>query len=79
MMNYGSFGGAGWFWMGFAMIAFWVIVIALVVWAVRASRTSDNIAPPSSAALGLLQERLAKGEISNEEYTERSALIRAAR
>ena len=32
MMYYGGAGGLGWIWMGFSMIAFWAVVITLVVW-----------------------------------------------
>ena len=75
MMYYGGAGGLGWIYMGFAMIAFWAVVIALVVWGVRSFRHDPAIKPPVSAALSTLQDRLAKGEISNEEYTQRSQLI----
>ena len=35
MMYYGGAGWLGWIWMGFLMIAFWAVVITLVVWAMR--------------------------------------------
>jgi len=75
MMYYGGAGGFGWVWMVFAMIAFWTVVVALVVWGTRSFRQDAGIKPPVSSALNTLQERLAKGEISNEEYTQRSQLI----
>ena len=79
MMYYGGTGGgAGWLGlvlMGFSMIAFWGVVISLVVWAMRSfGRPSTNASTPS-AARGILQERFARGEISKEEYTHRSQVI----
>jgi putative membrane protein len=78
MMYYGGAGGLGWIWMGFSMIAFWAVVITLVVWAVRSFSRDAQIKPPPSAALGILQERFAKGEISKEEYAQRSQVIGGA-
>ena len=76
MMYYG--GGAGWLgWvlMGFSMIAFWAVVVAVVLWAVRAaSRESATTAPPP-LALGILQERFARGEITEDEYGQRARVI----
>ncbi len=78
MMYYGGAGWLTWIWMGFAMIAFWAIVIALVVWAVRSFSRDAAIKPPPSGAVSILQERFAKGEISKEEYAQRSQLILGA-
>lgn len=74
MMYYGA-GSAGWFWMALGMIAFWTVAVALVVWAVRSSRHDLPSTPHQSVALNILQERLARGEISNQEYAERRQLI----
>jgi putative membrane protein len=74
MMYYGGAGWLGWIWMGFSMIAFWAVVITVVVWAMR-SFNRDAIKPPPSGALSILQERFARGEISKDEYTERSQVI----
>jgi len=55
------------------MIAFWVLVILLVVWAARSSTKS---APPrDEGALRILEERLARGEIDTEEHRERRAVL----
>ena len=75
MMYYGGAGGLGWIWMVLAMIAFWTVVVALVVWGTRSFRRDAAIKPPVAGALNTLQERLASGEISPEEYTQRSQLI----
>jgi putative membrane protein len=77
MMYYGGAGWLGWIWMGFAMIAFWAVVITLVVWAMKSFSKDADIKPPSSGALSILQERFARGEISNEEYARQSQLIRS--
>lgn len=79
MMYYGGAGSLGWIWMGFAMIAFWAVVITLVMWVLRSFSKDVDIKPPSSGALSILQERFAKGEISKEEYARRSQLIQGAR
>ena len=79
MMYYG--GGAGWLgWvlMGFSMIAFWAVVVAVVLWAVRAASrgSATTVAPP--LALGILQERFARGEITEDEYGQRARVILGA-
>ncbi len=79
MMYYGGTGGgAGWLGMalmGFSMIAFWAVVISLVIWAMRSFGRPSTTSTPS-AALGILQERFARGEITKEEYTHSSQVIR---
>ena len=68
-----------WFWhgMGFwgwtMMIAFWAVVVLLVVWAVRPGTTSGP--PHAEGALHILDERLARGEIDTDEYRERRAVL----
>jgi putative membrane protein len=60
-------------WILFIQLVFWGGLIALVIWAVRrvgASRKPDN-------ALGILNERFARGEIDQQEYdTRKAALLR---
>jgi putative membrane protein len=56
---------------GFMGIAFWILVIALIVFLVRATRSSaGNSGLP---AVRLLEERYARGEISREDFIERRA------
>ena len=57
-----------WLAMGFMMLLFTALVIALVVWVVRGSAHH-------SPARHLLDERFARGEISEEEYRTRRALL----
>jgi uncharacterized membrane protein len=80
MMYYGGTGG----WLGvtlmaFSMIALGALFISLVFWAAKSFGSNTEIKSPPSAALGILQERFAKGEISKEEYAQGSQLIHSAR
>ncbi|MGE5254126.1 MAG: SHOCT domain-containing protein [Planctomycetaceae bacterium] len=63
--------GMGWFGMIF-MLAFWVLVIAglvfLVRWLFHASRGDRGVSSTGTRALEILKERYAKGEITKEEF-----------
>jgi putative membrane protein len=76
MWYYGGAGWAGWLFMGLSMIVFWGALILLLLWAVRSF--NRPVEPRSSAALSILQERLAKGEITPEEFAQRKQLIQTA-
>ena len=52
------------------MIAFVVLTVVIVVWMLRGQTGSQE-----KTALNILQERLARGEISREEYEERKQLL----
>lgn len=55
------------------MLAFWLLVVVLIVWTVR-----STAAPRQSGegeALRILEERLARGEIDPGEYEERRQLL----
>jgi putative membrane protein len=61
----GDWGGGWWIAMVFMMVIFWAAVIALVVWGVR------SVAGPREqhkTPLDIARERLAKGEITEEEF-----------
>ena len=75
MVYYGGTGSVGWIWMGLSMIVFWGIALALVIWAVRSFNHRPQGQQPPSAALGVLEERFARGEISSEEFTQKRQLI----
>ncbi len=68
----GDFGG-GWMWLwGTAMM---VLFVLLIVWLVRATAGQGGGTGPqssSSRARAILDERYAKGDLSTEEYRERS-------
>ena len=65
-----------------AMVIFWVVFVVGVVVVVRhylRARPSAGPAvttPPGHAAVSVLKERFAKGEVSEEEYTRRLKLLR---
>jgi uncharacterized membrane protein len=66
----GDLSAAGWL----AMIAFWALVIVGLVWAMRELAGPRREGPASASQI--LERRLAAGEISVEEYRERSAALR---
>ena len=74
-MGYGYFnhmGGGDWF-GGVMMLAFWVVIILLVVWSVQGFSGRNK---QQRTALDILKERYAKGEINKEEFeTKKKDLI----
>lgn len=74
----GSMGlGGMWAWM-LVPLLFWVVLIgggaAGIVWLVRQRRPG-----PRDAALGILRERYARGEIGRDEFEARRGDLRAER
>ena len=69
-------GGFHWGWMlfgGLMMLLFWGGLIALAVVIIRSfnrggSRPANNDAPSQKTPLQIVEERYAKGEISQEEF-----------
>ena len=66
----------GWMWlvMGAGTLTFWVVVI-LVVRALLPTRGPQSSESPRPDALTLLKERLARGEVTPEEYEQRRRLL----
>ena len=61
----GDWDGGWWIVMFFMMVVFWAAVIGLAVWAIRSfSGPRDDRRTP----LDIARERLAKGEIAEEEF-----------
>lgn len=60
----------GWYGGGIVMIVSWALFIGLIVWVVREA-SGRHSRHSSSAALDILKERYAKGEISKEEFEEK--------
>ena len=58
-----------WFGGGIMMVAFWVLLIALIVWVIR--EISGKNSRSNSNALEILKERYAKGEIDKKEFEEK--------
>ncbi|MFJ9566160.1 SHOCT domain-containing protein [Streptomyces fuscichromogenes] len=80
-------GGGGWFVMTVFMVLFWALVIAGAIALVRyfaTTRQSRPQGPPSPAEPGLgdrtaqdlLAARFARGEIDEDEYRRRLAVLR---
>ena len=70
-----SIGGLiGWFGGGIMMIVMMTLMIALIIWVVRASE--DNHPHSSSHALAILKERYARGEITRGQFEEMKKDIR---
>jgi putative membrane protein len=68
--------GHGWMWLwGGLMMLSVVVVIGLVVWAILRS-TQPSVSGPHDRAREILAERLARGEITPEEYRERAQQLR---
>ena len=66
----------GWMWllMGAGTLTFWVVAI-LVVRALLPNRGPQSSESQRSDALMLLKERLARGEVTPEEYEQRRRLL----
>lgn len=85
MMWYdGDWGWGGWALMTVGMVLFWVVVITAVVLAVRylAGPRGTAASPPGptpTRAEDVLAERFARGEIDEDEYRQRIALLRENR
>ncbi len=75
--------GWGWFAMSAGMVLFWALIITAVVLLIRALYTphEHTHAPPPTAPTptpeDILRERLARGEIDEEEYRRRLSTLRA--
>ena len=56
-------------------IIFWIVLIALVIWAFRGPRhhyfDPHHYGPRPNRGLDILNERYAKGEITKEEYEQK--------
>lgn len=78
----GWYGGAGmgwlgWLAMGLMMIVFWGLLAVALVWLVRSSSGARKADPLAGGnADRILDERLARGELTEEEYVRRRDLLR---
>ena len=82
MGPYGSVGGGmgwgGWLAMGLVLVIFWALVITGIVLLVRSVGHRHGVAREpagTTAALHILDERFARGEIDAEEYRRRRQLL----
>ncbi|MEU1199154.1 SHOCT domain-containing protein [Streptomyces sp. NPDC005813] len=79
MLFWYDHGGWGWFAMSAGMVLFWALIIAVAVLLFRAldrprEHTRTPAAPPAE---DILRERLARGEIDEDEYRRRLSALRA--
>jgi putative membrane protein len=70
----GDWGAGWWILMAFMMVAFWGLVIVGIVWLIRALM-AERHGHGGASPIELLDRRLARGEISPEEYRERRAIL----
>ena len=70
-------GWGGWLVMTIAMIAFWAMVVVAVVVLFRGTRSSQEISPRQDP-MDILDQRFARGEIDEDEYHARSAVLRTS-
>lgn len=71
----GGWGWGGWLAMTLMMLVFWGGLAAVVVALVRSSRSPDARPDPRRDARGILDERLARGDIDEEEYRRRRDVL----
>jgi len=76
-----SYDGYGHMWGGgmmgwLIMVAFWALVIVLAVMAARAMSARNG---NSGSALDILRERYARGEIDEDDFDRRRAVLEAKR
>ena len=78
MMHWGDFGTMGYGGFGFGwifMVLFWAFVILGIVYLIKQMSGNGKSAARQETAEDILKKRYASGEISKEEYREKSALI----
>ena len=66
-------GWVGGFAIGLMGVAFWILLIALIVILVRGMRTTARAS--GGPAIRLLEERYARGEITREEFLDGRAVL----
>jgi len=82
-MMYGGYGGnwgiGAWLAMALMMLVFWGGVVTIVVLLLQRTHTKEapnSVRPPHHDAERILNERFARGEIDEDEYTARRAALR---
>jgi putative membrane protein len=71
MIGHGFWAGPGWGLVGFlVMAAFWILVVMIIVALIRGGGARRGLGG-GSAAVKVLEERYARGEIDRDEFQER--------
>lgn len=79
MMWNDGMGWAGWLVMALTAVAFWALVVVVVVALFRDSRPDPRQAQPGTdEARRILDQRFARGEIDANEYQARQVMLRSA-
>ena len=71
-------GWGGWIMMTIAMVAFWGVVVFVVVALFRGTSDrgrSDDVVRRQASPREILDERFARGEIDEDEFTRRRAVL----
>jgi putative membrane protein len=71
-------GWGGWLVMVVSMFALWALVVFAVVALFRSSREEREPSTKGRDPLGILDERFARGEIDEDEYTRRRSVLHTA-
>jgi uncharacterized membrane protein len=71
-MMWGYMEGFNWFWMVPMMVLFWGGIVALVIFGMRARGGPRSAGDP---AIATLRQRLAAGEISQEDYDKTKRIL----
>jgi putative membrane protein len=72
MWGFGPFGGFFHAWWGMASSLFWIaVVVLLITWLSRGGRHPSGPFWRGSAALDILEQRYARGEIGRDEYLQK--------
>lgn len=71
-------GWGGWVLMTLMMVGFWALVVFAVIALFRGTRADGEWSPDRRDPTQILDERFARGEIDEDEYHARSAVLRAS-
>ena len=75
---HGEMGWDGWIVMTLAMVIFWALVIFAVVAIFRGTKTAAGDGSAPEDPMDILDQRFARGEIDEQEYHARQAILRAS-
>ncbi len=75
MMNMGNFGGMGFGFGWIFMILFWALIILGIIYVVKQLLGSSKTSSGKESPEEILKKRYAAGEISKDEYRERTNFL----